>query len=331
MSQKFAFTICSINYLAQARVLAESLKETNPDYEFVIGLCDKIDGSGVDVSKLSDFNLLEVDKIGIDGFEEMCDRYDITELNTAIKPFYIDYFFKSRIDIDAVIYFDPDIEIFDKLTGLEEGLATNNVILTPHFFTPIFDKKTRTEQQMFVNGIYNLGFLAVSRSEETDRFIHWWMTKLKTECFMDIQNGMFVDQLYCNMVPLYFEGVKIDKYPGYNISYWNLHERNFTFENGKYFVNGQPLIFYHFSGINIKDPLNISRWQDRFDLDNRPDLVEIFKSYRTQLAKNENDYFRNIRCFYLKPVPVPPQKSLLKKLLTSSTFRIYNFFDKLPI
>jgi hypothetical protein len=285
----------------------------------------------VDVSKLSDFNLLEVDKIGIDGFEEMCDRYDITELNTAIKPFYIDYFFKSRIDIDSVIYFDPDIEIFDKLTGLEEGLANNNVILTPHFYTPIFDKKTRTEQQMFVNGIYNLGFLAVSRSEETDRFMHWWMTKLKTECYMDIQNGMFVDQLYCNMVPLYFEGVKIDKYPGYNISYWNLHERNFTFENGKYFVNGQPLVFYHFSGINIKDPQNISRWQDRFDLDNRPDLVEIFKSYRTQLAKNENDYFRNIRCFYLKPVPVPPQKSLLKKVLTSGTFRIYNFFDKLPI
>ena len=92
MSQKFAFTICSINYLAQARVLAESLKKTNPDYEFVIGLCDKIDGSGVDVSKLTDFNLLEVDKIGIDGFEEMCERYDITELNTAIKPFYINYF-----------------------------------------------------------------------------------------------------------------------------------------------------------------------------------------------------------------------------------------------
>jgi hypothetical protein len=58
MSQKFAFTICSINYLAQAKVLADSLKKTNPDYEFVIGLCDKIDDSGVDTSKLEGFNLL---------------------------------------------------------------------------------------------------------------------------------------------------------------------------------------------------------------------------------------------------------------------------------
>lgn len=148
---------------------------------------------------------------------------------------------------------------------------------------------------------------------------------------MDIQNGMFVDQLYCNMVPLYYEGVKIDKYPGYNISYWNLHERTLSYSNGKYFSNGQPLVFYHFSGINITDPVNISRWQDRFDLNNRPDLVDIFKNYRTQLKANHNDYLKTIRCYYLKPVPVAPKKSFIKKALTSVTFRIYSFFDKLPI
>jgi hypothetical protein len=331
MAQKFVFTICSINYLAQARVLAESLKKTNPDYELIIGLCDKIVGSGVDETKLSDFNLLEVHKIGIEGFAEMCDRYDITELNTAVKPFYIDYFFKTRPDIDSVIYFDPDIEIFDKLTGIEDGLANHNIVLTPHFYTPIFDNYSRTEQQMFVNGIYNLGFLAVKRSKVTDDFMHWWKTKLKTECYMDIQNGMFVDQLYCNMVPLYFEGVKIDKYPGYNISYWNLHERKLTNTNGKYFANEQPLVFYHFSGIDIKDPKNISRWQNRFDLNNRLDLVNIFDNYRQMLKNFDNEYFKTIRCFYLKPVPTLPKKSFLKKILTSVSFRVYNFFEKLPI
>lgn len=331
MAQKFAFTICSINYLAQAKILADSIRKTNPDYEFVIGLCDKIEGSGVDKSKLTGLNLLEVHAIGIDGFDEMTERYDITELNTAVKPFYFNYFFNSRPDIERIIYFDPDIEIFDRLTGIEEGLDTHNIILTPHFYTPIFDKKTRTEQQMFVNGIYNLGFLAVKRSEETFKFLNWWMIKLRTECYMDIQNGMFVDQLYCNMVPLYYEGVKIDKYPGYNISYWNLHERTLSFEDGKYRANGVPLVFYHYSGINISDPLNISRWQDRFDLNNRPDLAELFKSYRSKLKANDNEYFKTIRCFYLKPAPPVPSKSVLKKVLTGVTFRIYNFFEKLPV
>lgn len=331
MPSKFAFTICSINYLAQANILAKSLKNTNPDYELVIGLCDKIEGSGVDKAKLSHLNIIEVHAIGIKGFKEMCDRYDITELNTAVKPFYIDYFFKTRPDLESVIYFDPDIEIFDKLTGIERGLIEHNIILTPHFYTPIFDNHSRTEQQMFVNGIYNLGFLAVSRSEETLKFLNWWKTKLETECYMDIANGMFVDQLYCNMVPLYFEGVKIDKYPGYNISYWNLHERQVTENENVFFVNGKPLVFFHYSGIDIKDPLNISRWQNRFDLNNRPDLLKLYNNYRKQLNDFENNYFKTIRCFYLKPAPVVPQKSFIKKALTSVSFRVYNFFDKLPI
>ncbi len=331
MAQKFAFTICSINYLAQARILMESLNKFNPEYEFIIGLCDKIEGSGVDVSKLKGLNLLEVHSIGIDGFSDMCERYDITELNTAIKPFFIDFFLNSKPEIESVIYFDPDIEIFDKLTGIEEGLLDHNIVLTPHFYTPIFDNFQLTEQKMFVNGIYNLGFLAVSRSKVTSDFLFWWKSKLKTECYMDIENGMFVDQLYCNMVPLYFNNVKIDKYPGYNISYWNLHERKLTLENGKYFSNGKPLVFYHYSGIDVKDKMNISRWQNRFNLYNRPDLVAIFDNYRTLLQKFDHDYLKNIRCFYLKPVPQIPKKSILKRVLTSVTFRIYNFFEKLPI
>lgn len=331
MSKKFAFTICSINYLGQAKILADSLAKTNPDYELIIGLCDKIDGSGVDKQKLKEFNLLEVHDIGIERFDQMCERYDITELNTAVKPFYIDYFFKTRPDLESIIYFDPDIEIFDKLSGIEQGLVENNIVLTPHFWTPIFDNKTNTEQAMFVNGIYNLGFLAVKRSAETQKFIDWWKIKLETECYMDIQKGMFVDQLYCNMVPLYYEGVKIDKYPGYNISYWNLHERNLSGTPEKYFVNEKPLVFYHYSGINVADNNNISRWQNRFDLNNRPELRPLFNNYRKLLKANDQEYFKTIRCFYLKPIPVEKKKSLLKRAFTSVTFRIYLFFEKLPI
>ncbi len=331
MAKKFAFTICSINYLAQAKTLGLSLQKTNPEYEFVIGLCDKIEGSGVDISKLEGLNLKEVHTIDIERFSEMCDRYDITELNTAVKPFFIDYFFKSRPELETVIYFDPDIEIFDKLTRLEEGLMESNIVLTPHFTTPIFDGLLPTEQQMFVNGIYNLGFLAVKRSKETQRFIDWWKIKLETECYMDVQKGMFVDQLYCNMVPLYFDGVKIDKYAGFNISYWNLHERFLSIKDSKYFFNDVPLVFYHYSGMDFTAENTISRWTQRHNLNNRPELRPIYDGYRAQMKANENAYFKTIPCFYLKPKVSEPKRSFVKRILTSITFRIYLFFEKLPI
>ena len=94
------FTLCSVNYLAQAITLGDSLKEQNPDMNFVIGLVDKLETKEIDQSKLPKFQLLEVDKINISDFEEMCLRYNITELNTAVKPYYFDYFLKSVLLIN---------------------------------------------------------------------------------------------------------------------------------------------------------------------------------------------------------------------------------------
>jgi hypothetical protein len=330
MPNVLVFTICSVNYLAQAKVLAESLKLTNPNYQFHIGLCDALEGRDIDQNLLRGLSIIEVDKIGIEGFDEMCDRYDITELNTAVKPFYFDFFLRTQ-EIDKVFYIDPDIEIFDTFKGIEDRLDSANIVLTPHFYTPIIDNFTRTEQEMFVNGIYNLGFLAVKRSDTVKEFLKWWSTKLRSECYMDIEKGMFVDQLYCNMVPLYYDNVFIEKNPGYNIAYWNLHERTITEKYGKYYSNKEPLIFYHYSGMNASDPINISRWQNRFDLKKRPDLVPLFDSYRQKIEANGNAYFKSFNCIYAKEHVLIDNRSFLKKILMSVSYRIFVFFQKLPI
>lgn len=330
MSRKLAFTICSINYLAQAKVLQKSLQETNPDFDFKIGLCDRLDKVKITPEKIDGLDIVEVHTIGIPAFDAMCDRYDITELNTAIKPFYFSYFFELGL-WDKILYIDPDIQFFDSLALVNAHLENSDILLTPHFSTPIFDGKEPSEQKMFVNGIYNLGFLGLRKSEQADAMLHWWKAKLEKECFMDIQNGMFVDQLYCNMVPLYFKNVAIEKNAGLNMAYWNLHERVLSKRNGEYFANEEPLVFYHFSGMDAKNPDNISRWYKRFDLKTREDLRELFSNYRLEIERAGNSYFKEFTCFYIKPEPAPVKKSLLKRILTSVTFRVYHFFEKLPI
>jgi hypothetical protein len=40
--QEIIFTLCSNNYLAQAKTLGDSVKKFNPDVLFVIGLVDKL-------------------------------------------------------------------------------------------------------------------------------------------------------------------------------------------------------------------------------------------------------------------------------------------------
>jgi hypothetical protein len=65
------FTLCSVNYLAQAITLGDSLKEQNPDTHFIIGLVDKLGTKEIDQSKLPKYQLLEVNKINISDFDNI--------------------------------------------------------------------------------------------------------------------------------------------------------------------------------------------------------------------------------------------------------------------
>ena len=86
------FTICSNNYLAQAKTLGDSVLKYHPNHNFTIVLCDKL-SQEIDYSAFTNFNIIEAHNIGIDNFEYMTKNYNIVELNTAIKPFVFDFLF----------------------------------------------------------------------------------------------------------------------------------------------------------------------------------------------------------------------------------------------
>lgn len=318
-----AFTICSINYLAQARTLGDSLKATNPDVRFFIGLVDTLQGVAFEEAYAPAYPMIEIDKIEISAFEEMCARYNITELNTAVKPFYFTYFFKHYPEAKNVIYFDPDIIVFQPLTGLLTSLEKHNAVLTPHINTPINDRLTPNELHHLNTGVYNLGFVAFSRSEENDRFISWWEEKLRYECLIDLCNGLFVDQNWMNFLPVFVPNTHIERNPGYNAAYWNLHERNFTQRDGQWFVNDDsPLIFFHYSGYDPAKPDILSKYQDRFELSRRTDLTALFALYKTSLLDNGNAYYRKFPCSYIKPAPVRRYQRVRKYLKMPVNFLI---------
>lgn len=296
------YTICSINYLAQALTLWQSLQKTNPEFRFVIGLMDRFtDKPELDLRKYGNPEIVLVEDIGIDDFAGMCQRYNITELNTAVKPYFASYFLAQHSEVQNVIYLDPDIIVYQPLTHLLESLSLNNIVITPHICSPYHDNKRLNEEDHCNSGVYNLGFIAMRRSAETSRFLSWWSDRLHTKCRMDFKNGMFVDQLWINLAPIFFEKVKIEKHLGYNMAYWNLHERTITELGGTYWINNDhPLQFFHFSGYNIHTPEVLSVHQNRFQLSERADIQPLFEEYKTALTANGQTFFKQFRCYYTK-------------------------------
>jgi len=296
---KLAFTLCSANYLPLAKTLGLSLLEHNPDYRFVIGLVDRWeDATGYFAG--TRIEILQVEDIKIPKFESMVNTYSLVELITSVKPFYFDHFLNREPGIELVAYFDPDILILLPLTELEQTLSHHDIVLTPHLTQPINDNLMPTEKHIFETGVFNLGFLALANRPEAQKLIHWWSRKLETECLLDLSRGYFVDQLWMNIAPCLFDRVWIEKRPGYNAAHWNLHERRLSGESGKCWINGLPLIFFHFSHFDPLKPGQIAKCHSRFDLASRPDLVGLFESYRKSLLDAGYEKFRENRCFYAK-------------------------------
>jgi hypothetical protein len=315
---KMAFTICSINYLAQAKGLGDSLLANNPEYEFVICLIDKLTESGVDADLLPSYKIVEAEEIGIADWPELTKKYNVIELNTSVKASFFKYLF-AKYSPESVIFFDPDILILSSLRRIEMALKEFSIVLTPHACTPVTYSNGLPERAFLNYGIFNLGFIALSNTSTAAKFLEWWEDRLIKECYIDTYNGLYVDQLWINLVPAYFNEVYIDKYLGNNVAFWNLHERKIIFENNEYLVNDYktPLVFFHFSKVKI-DARGFVAGMTTIDIEGPAydgfGLKKLIHDYADRMIANQYSRLRQYQCFYEKTTEKNRRRRIKKNL-----------------
>lgn len=295
------FTICSVNYLAGAKSLAQSITLTNSGTKFVYVIADKLENK-LSRSYFGDHDFIEVEDLKISELQELINTYNIIEFNTAIKPFAIEYL-HQKYNADKIIYFDPDIIVFRGLDEIWENLNTCDFILTPHILQPIIDNKFYRHQQGALNtGIFNLGFIAVNYNSGSEKIMKWWAFHMRRHGHSKSNLGEFYDQKIMNLLPIFSEKVLIERSAGYNVAGWNIHERQITKSGNQYYVNGNPLLFYHFSGIfHDRDSNRISHYNELTTKDNQA-LIEILNLYRNSLESNNHRQLKDIPCsFNLQP------------------------------
>lgn len=305
MSPAIEFAACTIiakNYLPFARVLAESWHKFHPGAPLFVLMLDS--PSGLFSPKDEDFRSVFITELGISNLEGFLFKYSILEASTAAKPYLLLHLFE-RYAIRKLLYLDPDIQILNSLNTLSAALDEANVLLTPHLTTPLpNDGSHPTDHSIMQSGTYNLGFLGLRNSETTRSLLNWWSEKLYHECLHAVDRNLFVDQRWMDLVPGLFDGVKILREPGYNVAYWNVHERLVVAKNGEFSVNGQPMYFFHFSGFDPDEPQKISKHQSRFvKVSDIGETSHLYNQYRRALIekgwsetrgwKYDHDFFDN--------------------------------------
>lgn len=303
-----AFTVASKNYLRYAISLRHSFLRHNPDFTFHIVLMDKfaslqeleashrLQAQGISIINFEDVkNVIDVPHL-----EQMLFRFDILEMNTTIKPFMFEYFFKQGAE--KVFFIDPDIYFLSSLDAAVQALDRSDVVLTPHILTKYTnensDETFPNDRDILLAGIYNLGFCGLRNSSEALGLLRWWQNNLSVYGHMDVGMGMHTDQNWMNLAGIFCEKTTVLRHKGYNVAYWNLHERSVQSHDGQWLVEEDPLVFFHFSGFPSQDLDKISTHQRRQNLSKHPQLRPLFEEYKTVLAANDVPELKNSPYFY---------------------------------
>lgn len=259
----FAYTSITLNYLPKARTLFSTLGSHHPDWTRVLVVVER-DLPGVrdallalpeidEVLMFDDLDIHSEDGISLqrDEKERWMFRHDVVEACTAVKGSALTKLLRRR-GAEAVFYMDPDMVVLDRLDKLTDYLASgHSALLTPHTCEPEPDMSSVLDNEIgpLRWGIFNLGFLAVSNCPEGLRFAEWWKSRIEFHCYNETVNGAFTDQGWCDLAPVFFDGVKIVKDPEFNVATWNLTNRKVSGLMDNMTVNGwSRLALFHFSG-----------------------------------------------------------------------------------
>lgn len=307
MTKRVYFTICSANYLAYAKTLHASLRDADPQAasEFRVVLVDgPLDES---IRTGLPFDVVHAEALGIAHFWDMAMRYSVMEFNTAVKPAAFLYFMEKGAN--EVVYLDPDIFVTRPLEHVHKALAGGaHMVLTPHSTMPLEDGLDPDDIRLLRTGAYNLGFLACASSGPVREYLNWWHRRMLGDCRVDLENGLFVDQKFMDLAPSYLEHVEILRHKGYNAAYWNLASRPIAQDGSGWSAGGDPLHFFHFSGVVPGDHSVFSKHQNRFRPGDIGHLRILLDQYLNQIAVNHHVSLSKIPYAYgsfLDGQPIP--------------------------
>lgn len=255
-------TIITANYSHYALTLYITLKKHNDRVILHILIADEtadfyvINAIKKDFPHIYFYSTKDLCKDGI--AKAIYDKYafeQMDEFRWSMKSVFMKYLIIEQ-GCEKIVWADCDLGFFGDYQFIFDELDHYSILLTPHWRTSNPSVNTGEFDLLFMGGLYNAGFVAASKKGL--EMLDWWAEVCLYKCVRDFSKGMYVDQTYLNLMPIYFDKVKTLKHRGCNISEWNQDEcKRIKMSDGQVLINGKwPLIFIHFTKRTISDILN---------------------------------------------------------------------------
>lgn len=305
MANRAFCTIITDDYLHYAKALRDSLVTFDSSISLNVLIC---------TAKTNWKITTDIKNIQLHFLEDVCEKglgkaiynkyYKVNKdhFRWSMKPVFINYLLLQK-GIDKVLCVDSDILFFGDYQFLFDALNTHKILLTPHWRShqPSVDKDNFG--LLFIGGLYNAGFVGVAKGGESA--MDWWATVCLYECTVDKTRGLFVDQAYLNLLPIYFDNVEILKHRGCNVAGWNFTAHQQVLVDQQVLINRKdPIIFIHFSNDTINKILKGKANLLLVHLRKYEKILQKYKSdfqFKVKYGKmsDRSPFFKRIKNFLL--------------------------------
>lgn len=275
-------TVAASNYLPQTAAMAASLRLFHPDVPLYAVLADG--GRGAPALERLGVRVWPLAGLRAEGLRGMMLRYGCKELCAALKPAAVRAVFDEGHR--TAVFVDPDMLVLGSLAPCFGEAAAHALTLTPHIVPEAAGRPDEAlERALLMAGMFNGGFLGASDCGETRRFLDWWAERLRTHCYEDVRAGIHYDQRWLDLAPGFVGDLWICRDPGCNAAYWRLAWLKVEKRGGAFFVNGEPLRLFHFSGYDPAAPEFVTKFRPAWRVEETGEAAALFRLYQRRLEE----------------------------------------------
>jgi len=290
--------------------MLRSLRRYEPQARIVVGALDEpcgnilLEAFGDSIDILRQCDLLETDP----DLAAIRDRRKSWPFYATQKPAIILSTLLSEPPGARVVFIDADTWFYSSPEPAWNETGEAPIGLSPHRFSP--DKEFLVQY-----GLFNAGCIYFRNDETALRCVADWRAQCLEWCEEEpTADGRFMNQGYLNFWPEQYPGVHVIRHPGLNLAPWNVNGHYIQQTAGGVFVNGQPLIFYHFSGMHCDRDGNWYSLENYFTNEFETILEAIYKPYAAMIEAEHrylSEQFGLPRGGSVRDVTIGPQAVLI--------------------
>jgi hypothetical protein len=237
-------------YLARAIVMLRSLRRHDPE-TVILPLC--LDALTFEViSGLGDPMIRPIPHEAVLAFEprlRACADRPRQAYYATHKPALPLYVLDRWPELTRVTHIDADTRFHASPAPMFAEAPDASILVSPHRYPPGRDWSASF-------GRFNAGLISWRNDETAKACLAEYLEQCIARVERSTQDGEFMNQGYLTPWPERYAGVHVIAHPGSNLAPWNVLNHTLTNRRvdgeDRVSVDGQPLIFFHVSGV-IRD------------------------------------------------------------------------------